>query len=279
MIIKNVLHWGKRSLKGLDSAALDAELLLSNVLQKDRTYLMAHDEEKITLKQFSRFRYLVDKRKKKIPVAYILGHKEFYGLDFKVNKHVLIPRPDTEILVESVIAYLKPNDLLVDVGTGSGCIPIPILKHQPQVRAIAIDISKKALRIAEENASLQGVENRIQFYCSDLLKKVPKEVFDRKNVVVTANLPYVPPDYEVNEEANFEPKLALYAKNNGLGLYQKLFDQLVHLKPKAIFIECYEFQIKPLTESLKSYHVQEVKQMLGEARMVQLEEAKDGQHL
>lgn len=271
MTIKNILHWGQQALIGSDSARLDAELLLSHVLKKERSYLLAYDEIKLSLLEMRQFRYLVKKRKMGLPLAYILGKKEFYGLDFKVNKHVLIPRPDTEILVESAISYLQPGDLLLDVGAGSGCIPISILKNKKGLKAVATDISKKALLVAQENAKTHRVGDRIQFFNSDLLEAISPKLFKNRTVVVTANLPYVPLNHAVNKEAQFEPALALFAENNGLGLYQKLFQQLEDIKPKAIFLECYEFQIPALREQMKNYQLVEVKNMLGEARMLHLE--------
>ena len=268
--------WGVQELLGIDSARLDVELLLSEVLKKDRVYLMAHDNDLIPLNDMRYFRSLIKKRKTGLPLAYILGKKEFYGLEFKVNKNVLIPRPDTEILVESVFSYLQPGDLLLDVGTGSGCIPISILKHKKGLKAVATDISKRALLIAQENAKNHRVGDRIQFLYSDLLQNLSPKLFKGKNLIVTANLPYVPVDYVINNEAKFEPSLALYSESEGLELYQRLFHQLSEFQPKMIFLECYEFQLEPLTKLAKGYQKKEVKKMLGEARLLCLERKIEG---
>jgi len=271
MNIKSLLSWGQKELTRFDSAKLDVELLLGELLQKDRVYLMAHDDAVVSSFELDGFRDLIKRRKTGLPMAYILGKKEFYGLEFRVNEHVLIPRPETEILVEAVISSIEEGELLVDVGTGSGCIPITILCHRPELRAVAVDISEEALQVAKENAKRHGVGERLQCFPSDLLKNLPLGLLEGKQFVVTANLPYVPLDHGVNEEAQFEPSLALYAKNEGLDLYQKLFDQLVPLKPRAIFVECYAFQVEPLAECLKNYRKAEVREMLGEARLLKME--------
>lgn len=271
MTIKSLIHWATQELTKIDSARLDAELILGHVLKKDSTYLFTHDDERISFFDVFKYKRLIKKRKKYFPVAYILGKKEFYGLQFSVSPHVLIPRPDTEILVEVVLAYLKPGDFLLDVGTGSGCIPISILKSMPEIQALATDISNQALNVAWKNAKQHEVLNRLQFFHSNLLEHVPADFFKERNIIVTANLPYVPRNYQINEEAKFEPTLALYAEENGLDLYKKLLDQLKEIGPKAIFLECYEFQLALLAEHLEGYKLRRSENMLGEARLLMLE--------
>ncbi len=271
MTIKKLIDWATHALLEFDSPRLDAELLLSHVLKKDQAYLLAHDDHVVSYWRIELFKRLIKKRKKAMPVAYLIGHKAFYGLDFYVNRHVLIPRPDTEILVDSVLAYIQPGDTLLDVGTGSGCIPISILMNQSRVNAVATDISKKALVVAKKNVKKYKLGRRIQLYKSHLLQDVPLDVFDEDYLVVTANLPYVPPDYQVNAEARFEPALALYAEEDGVSLYQTLLDQLGSLRPRAIFLECYEFQLAILANHLEGYSLKLTKNLLGEARMLMLE--------
>lgn len=271
MTIKKLIQWGVRQLIGLNSAQLDAELIMAHVLKKDRTYVFSHDDQKLGFLKKWAYKKLILKRKKRIPLAYLTGEKEFYGLSFKVNKHTLIPRPDTEILVQSVLSYIKPGDTLLDVGTGSGCIPISILKNQEDINAVGLDVSIKALEVASENAKKHQVESRLKFIRSDILKSLPLELFDQTDLILTANLPYVPLSQQVNEEAAHEPSLALYAENNGLDLYQKLIDQLGSIEPKAIFFECYEFQAAILASHLPDYELKLSENMLGEARMLMFE--------
>ena len=214
---------------------------------------------------------MVARRKKGTPVAYLRGYKEFYGLDFKVSKHVLVPRPSTEALVQAVIDYIQPDDLLLDVGTGSACIPISVLKHVDGVEVIATDISSSALSVAKSNTKTHGVTTRIQFFLSDLLKSVPPEVLEVKGLVVTANLPYVPKDYQVNIETKFEPQMALYGGADGMEIYRRLLDQLLPLRPKVMFFECFDFQKAILVEHAPGYKLRQIENPLSIAGVMILE--------
>ena len=159
---------------------LDAEILLAHVIQKSREFLFANPEFEINFWQKIQFDKFVKQRQKNISVAYLIGHKEFFGLDFLVNKNVLVPRPDTELMVKTALEHLNtssPNHiLLLDVGTGSGCIPISViktLKHK-NIKTIAVDISTKALGIAKKNAKKYNVE--IKFLHGNLLEPVIKNI-------------------------------------------------------------------------------------------------------
>ncbi|MBI5422369.1 peptide chain release factor N(5)-glutamine methyltransferase, partial [Candidatus Peregrinibacteria bacterium] len=219
MMIQEAILWGYEQLTPTsDSPRVDAELLLAHVLKKSTTFLFTHEKERLDrsrcwpLNEWH-FRRLIQKRKRGVPVAYLVGHKEFYALDFKVNHSVLVPRPDTEILAECVIEYVRGlrsqnsglSLLLVDVGTGSGCIPISVLKNVPGLNAVATDISRSALSVAKENAKRHSVSRRIRFFKSDLLNQVPAEILKGHAVILTANLPYLPDKMEVKPELGFEP--------------------------------------------------------------------------
>ncbi len=271
MTIKDFINFGHRELIAFDSARLDAELLLAYVLGKPVTYLLAHDEREPGFFQQWRYKRMITKRKEGVPVAYLRGYKEFYGLDFKVNKHVLVPRPDTETLVEAVINYISSDNLLLDIGTGSACIPISVLKHVDGLEAVATDISSSALKVARANARKHRVESKIQFFQSDLLKNVPPKVFESREVVVTANLPYVPKGFEVNIETKFEPQIALYGGEDGLDIYKKLLERLLPFAPKAMFFECFDFQKAVLVEYASGYELRHIKNMSGGAGVVILE--------
>lgn len=271
MTIKELITWGHQELIQFDSARLDAELLLSHVLKKPPTYVLAHDERSISCWEEWSYKRMITKRKKGVPVAYLRGHREFYGLDFEINKHVLVPRPDTEALVEAVIRYLSPDDLLLDVGTGSGCIPISVLKHVKGVEAIATDISSSALRVAKRNAERHGVGDRLQFFNSNLLSSIDPTLLEGRGLVVTANLPYVPTDYQVNIETRFEPQIALYGGDDGLDLYQRLIDELMPFEPRALFFECFDFQRAILAERLPDYRLMNATLILGGADVMMLE--------
>lgn len=273
MTIKELLRWGhEQLLLSSSSARLDAELPLAYVLGQPVTFLLAHDETSVDW--FTRWKYkrLIAKRKAHWPVAYLTGHKEFYFLDYEVNRHVLVPRPDTEILVEAVIEYIQGNSpILLDIGTGSGCIAISILKNIPELTAVATDISRAALRVARRNAKRHGVYERIEFIKSDLLRGVPLERLQKQEVIVTANLPYVPKDFSVNPETQFEPQASLYGGGDGVEVYKRLMEELRPLCPRAIFLECFDFQKAVLAEHFKGYELRRTERMTGQARLLFLE--------
>lgn len=218
---------------------LDAELLVAHVLGKPREFVVAHPELKIGRLKDWKIGRLLKKRKAGVPLAYLTGHKEFFGLDFFVNKYVLIPRPDTELMAELVADRLQTTDngnnvMLIDVGTGSGCIPISImkaLKHK-NLKTFAIDISKKAIKVATKNAKKHNVN--ITFLQGNLLEPITNQlnnlqIFQSSNlhITITANLPYLTESqYQEEPSIQHEPKFALVADNNGLALYEELFQQI-----------------------------------------------------
>lgn len=211
-------------------ANLEAEILLSFILNKPKEFLYSHPEKEISSSDNRKLNKLIKKRLCGFPVAYLIGHKEFYGLDFIVNKHVLIPRPETEILVEEILKNTKhqiPNTI-IDVGTGSGCIIISLAKNitDKTVNFYGLDISKQALKIAKKNARLNGLTSRITFLHSNLLKKVLKRNFSEP-VIITANLPYLTSEQIKNSPSiKKEPKLALSSGLNGLNHYRQLLIQI-----------------------------------------------------
>jgi release factor glutamine methyltransferase len=271
MMIKDLVNYGHRELISFDSARLDAELLLSHILHKPVTHILAHDEAKVGLFREWRYKRLVAKRKKGIPVAYLRGHREFYGFEFKVNRYTLVPRPDTEMLVEAVLGYIQPSDLLLDIGTGSGCIPISILKYVDGLTAITTDISSSALRVARMNARQLGVEARIQFIESNLLQNVDLSSLEGRGLVISANLPYVPKNFQVNIETHFEPQIALYGGEDGMDIYKRLLKELLPIKPKAMFFECFDFQKAILVEHAPGYKLRQIKNSSGGAQVMILE--------
>ena len=292
MLIKEVLKWGTEQLKSSSSARLDAEILLSHILKKPATFLLAHDDTEIGLFSLWKFRKWILKRKEGVPVAYMTGHKEFYFLDFEVNRNVLIPRPDTETLVECVIEYiqgLRTKDyglskiLLLDIGTGSACIPISVCKNVDGLNVVAVDISRKALEVARRNIKKHGMGNRINLIHSDLLKSVPPELFEGKEVIVTANLPYIPTFMKVSRDLDYEPKISLFGGEDGMDLYKICVHPSVNaqddntfrfwseVKPKAIFFELFEDQIAILQAHMPDYRLKYSKNMSGKARVLMME--------
>ncbi|MDD4271785.1 MAG: peptide chain release factor N(5)-glutamine methyltransferase [Patescibacteria group bacterium] len=224
----------KLSAREINLPHLEAEILLSEIIKKPREFLITHDEFKLSARQIMKFKSKISRRLKAEPIAYLTGHKEFYGLDFKVNKNVLIPRPETESMVEEAIKLVTRSSqpvALVDVGTGSGCIAITLARLTKQ-KLIAIDISKKALRVARKNAISNNVNKNIKFIKGNLLLPILNSKFLIRNsrLIIIANLPYLTPAQIKNSPSiKYEPKLALSAGPDGLKYYRQLFKQIKSL--------------------------------------------------
>ena len=217
---------------------LDSELLLSNVLKLEREELLINLDKEIYGKSFNYFKKLINRRIKREPIAYILKKKEFWKYKFYVNKNVLIPRPETELIVEEALKITDPycSKSILDVGTGSGCIIISLLKERPNLRGKAIDISKKAIKIAEYNAKMHHLENKICFINIDIDK-----FKDNKYDLIVSNPPYIS-DFDLKRLDNniklFEPATALKAGIDGLNEIRKLIKKsknLLKINGKLIF--------------------------------------------
>ncbi len=207
----------------VENPRLDAEILLAHVLKWRRLSLYVDAEKTLPLESILRFNELVNRRLEGIPVAYLVGSKEFMGLSFAVNQNVLIPRPETEILTEFVGEYLRGlggEVNFADLGVGSGAICISMLKFVKSARASAVDISNEALAVAKFNASKFHVEDRIKFFCGDLLKPLEGQKFN----VIVSNPPYIP-TLELKKlqiEVKLEPQLALDGGEDGLSFYRRI---------------------------------------------------------
>jgi release factor glutamine methyltransferase len=209
--------------EGVDSPRLDAELLLTHVLEVNRAAILARPDQRLTPKELTRYRNLVTRRASREPLAYILGHREFYGLDFAVDARALIPRPETELLVEhalSIARQLDPPLQIADVGAGSGAIAVTLAVHLRQAALYALDDSADALSVVAENARRHHVDSRVHCLQSDLLSALPGPVD-----LITANLPYVTseewPDL-APEIRDHEPRAALDGGPDGLVLIRRL---------------------------------------------------------
>ncbi len=211
-----------------DSASLDAQVLLAAVLDADRAYLLAHPERVLTDDEQARFEAWVERCAAGEPLAYILGKRAFYDREFVVSSAVLVPRPETEMLLERALAFAKthPNLAAVDVGTGSGILAVTLAAHHSQASVYATDVSPAALVVARENAALQQVN--VTFYEGDLLLPLVERGirFD----LLMANLPYIPSaDVPTLAVSQHEPLLALDGGADGLVLVRRLLTQAVHL--------------------------------------------------
>jgi release factor glutamine methyltransferase len=220
----------------ITTARLDAQVLLAHVLGVDRSWLFAHYEHVLTHEQAEQFMDLVVRRVAHEPVAYLINHKEFYGIDLYVDPHVLIPRPETEMLVDQVLAEASIRNVerlvVADVGTGSGAIALAVVTNALNTHVYALDISADALNVAQRNVARYAMDERITLVRSDLLAKLPV----RADIVV-ANLPYVTSDDYATLEPdvrNYEPEGALVGGPLGLNLIGRLLCQLPrHTTPEA----------------------------------------------
>ncbi|HIX84443.1 MAG TPA: peptide chain release factor N(5)-glutamine methyltransferase [Candidatus Megamonas gallistercoris] len=223
--ISSLLNWTVNYFKSknIESARLDAEVLLSHVLGQERIYLYVHFDEPMEQAELGKFREYVKKRAQHVPVAYIIGEKEFMGLPFKVTPDTLIPRPDTEILVENVLANLAEDETvqIVDIGTGSGAIILSLLANLPKARGKTVDIAVKAVEVAKENAVRLQVADRCEFLVGDLFAPLQDSKFD----VIVSNPPYIPQKDIATLEADvraYEPVSALTDGGDGLSYYRRL---------------------------------------------------------
>jgi release factor glutamine methyltransferase len=208
------------------SPRMNAEVLMMFVLGRDRAYLYAHPERELTVDEQDRYDDAVAERATGKPAQYITGHQEFWGLDFIVTPAVLIPRPETEHIIETVIELAKstPFRRIADVGTGSGCIAIALAVELPHAELSAVDISPPALEIARANAARHRLDGRIAFAESDLLSALPQAHFD----LVVSNPPYVgenEADKVQRQVREFEPKVAVFSGVEGLDVYRRLIPQ------------------------------------------------------
>lgn len=264
---------------------LDAELLLSHVLGRRREYLLAHPEITLNAAQLAQLNQLKNKRLKAYPIAYLTNQREFWGHDFYVDDSVLVPRPETELLVEEALRQLfgeKPK-YVIDVGTGSGCIAISLAKEDPSHTYLATDISTAALRVAYLNALRHSVEPLVTLYHGHLLEPLfyPGYGLTPRNLLIVANLPYlelahpqIEADRPLTDGIRWEPKEALDGGAAGLGLYQDFLHQIKNygISDSDLLMEMAPHQSEQLEQIVKSLFPQatvDVKQDLaGKERMM-----------
>ena len=223
MNIFETIKFGSNLLKKseISSHILDSEILLSNVLNKAREKILVNLDQKITQKNILKFKKYIERRSKYEPVAYILEEKEFWSKKFIVNKDTLIPRPETELLVEKLVKiFMGKNISILDIGTGSGCIILSLLINLKKSIGLGVDVSKKAILIAIKNAKRHELFNRVKF-----LNKSFESIFSKKFDLIVSNPPYIERKSIKNlseDIKRFEPKIALDGGNDGLDLIKKV---------------------------------------------------------
>lgn len=224
MKYQEIYQLGESELKGagIGEASLDARLLLEEVCGTDRTALYVHGDRELTKEQEKNYLEKISLRAKRIPLQHIIGKTEFMGLTFLVNRNVLCPRPDTEILVEEVMKYLHDGMRILDIGTGSGCILLSLLHYSNDCQGVGADISGKALQTARENAERLSIE-RVHFVESDLFERV-----EGKFEIIVSNPPYIKSaDIEglMPEVKNHDPRCALDGGVDGLVFYRRITEK------------------------------------------------------
>ncbi len=234
MNIENILNEGINILKKnkIPNPQLDTEILLSNLIKRDKKHIILNPKELLNSEQLDKFKCLIERRKKGEPIAYLINKKEFWKDQFFVNKDVLIPRPDTELIIEQVLKiYSKDVQLQVlDIGTGSGCILLSILKERPKFYGTGIDISKKSINVSKFNTKQLNLMNRVKFFHSSVDNfKIGK--YD----LVVSNPPYIESlnlKYLEKNVVNFEPKLALSGGLDGFSKIRKVINKAGNLIKK-----------------------------------------------
>ena len=240
---------------------LDAQVLLCHVLQVDRFYLYAHPERVLMPEEERRYFELIQKRAEGMPVQYLVLNQEFMGLDFYVEEGVLIPRADTEILVEAVIQYFQERKrifapVIADLGSGSGAIAVSLASRISRAFLYAVDISEKALQISKANAERHGVSDRMRFLRGDLFEPLKAEGLEGKLDALVSNPPYIPRgeiDNLQKEVALYEPRLALDGGEDGLDFYRRIIaDAPLFLKEGGLLaLEVGYDQAQPVNQMLK----------------------------
>ncbi len=233
-----------------ESARLDAEVLLAHVTDHPRSWVLAHPDAVLSADQAAAYEVLLTRRTAGEPVAYLTGSREFYGQTFRVTPAVLVPRPETEALVEAVLGDVSTDDTVLDIGTGSGVVAITIARERSDMRVIATDFSEEALHVAKSNARRHDlwratpsegvalVRPCLSFTTTDLLPDVSQ--LDPATTLIAANLPYVADDaYRDSPALHHEPALALRGGPDGLAVINRLLDQLEarRFQPKGLYLE------------------------------------------
>ena len=239
MNLRTILNKASKKLKknNIKTFQIDSEILLANTINKDRKYIILNFNDQIKKFYLKKFNELIDRRSKGEPIAYLIKKKEFWNETFYINEKVLIPRPDTEIIVESVLGMFPKNSKLqmLDIGTGSGCIVLSILKERPNFYGTGIDISKNSIDVCKYNTQLFNLSNRVKFYNSDV-----DNFILGKYDLITSNPAYIDLlslKYLEKDVINFEPKLALNGGLDGFSQIRKVVNKAaVLIKKNGKFI-------------------------------------------
>ncbi len=242
---------------GIDSARLDAQLMLEHVLKRDRAVLSTDDSAEISSKHLDTLNQMKHERQKRVPLAYVIGAREFYGFSLKVDERVLVPRPETELLVEYAAKNAPEDGSILELGTGSGAIALALASERKDLSITATDISEDALAVARENAN--DLRYEIEFIKSDLFDQV-RGRYD----LILANLPYVPEPARRQPEITFEPDVALYSGQDGLDYYRRFFADISgHLTDRGwAIIEFSPTQYAAMREEFSNWQIEPISEYI-----------------
>ncbi|MBM4054591.1 MAG: peptide chain release factor N(5)-glutamine methyltransferase [Planctomycetes bacterium] len=265
--IRGVIQWAVRELQcsGIDSPRLDAEVILSHLLGCDRTELHTHPEKPVQCAIASQYKKAIQRRVQRTPLQYITHHAEFMSLDFYVNESVLIPRPETELLVEAAIkkanGFLSEDEIIViDIGVGSGNIAVSLAKYIDISKIYAIDISPEAIDIAKINARKHGVENKITFLCGNIYEPLQSRGIKIKAHFIVSNPPYIASS-ELSvlqqEVRDYEPHTALISGTSGLEMFERILEDISSwLRPSGfLLLEVAEKQARQIIKMMKNTNI------------------------
>ena len=255
MNIRNALKEGREKLQmsNINSSLLDSEILISKAIRKDRKFVILNLDQEIKKKNYDYFYELINERARGKPIAYLIGKKDFWKYEFSINENVLIPRPDTEIIVDKVLKIFKNKSKInfLDIGVGSGCILLSILREKKNFMGTGIDLSKESLEICKINADKLGVKNRTKLIKSD----IDNFVYGKYDLIIS-NPPYIKKldlKYLEKDVVNFEPKLALDGGLEGISAIRKVINkssELIKINGKLV-LEIAFNQKKEVTKLLK----------------------------
>jgi len=253
--IKDAECWLGKS--GVSSSRLDAELLLAHIIEKDRVWLVAHDEEELAPEIRQQYAILVQKRTQRVPLVHLTKMREFYGLKLFITADTLTPRVETEQMVEWAIKYAPKNGRIIDIGTGSGAIAVAMAKHRPDLKITGTEVSLPALEVAKSNAARH--KTAIDLVESDLWDNI-EGTFE----VIVTNLPYLRDDakQDLMEEVKYEPDVALFGGEDGLDLYRRFLMGIPKYLDKDgfLFTECDPWQHEELIAEASKYRLKPIEQ-------------------
>lgn len=255
---------------GIESANLDARLLMQEAIGKSHEFIVMNPDYELNKAEELAFEEMVQQRVQRLPISHILGRKEFWGMEFEVSGDVLTPRPETEIIIEEVLSHFKGQDELeiIDLGTGSGCILLSLLKEFPKSRGVGVDFSQEALAIAKRNAYNLDIRNA-EFQQSNWLTNIEQKNFD----LIVSNPPYIPQTdlAGLEKELSFEPEMALTDNNDGLDCYREIAASLANFNFKLSLFEIginQETEIIQIFENNNLKHLKTIKDLAGIPRIL-----------